>query len=765
MVSVVLGLVLIMIAQIAEAQIKNPTKWKFEAQDVGDGEADLRFIASLDEGWHVYSQFLGGEGPAPTEFVFEPSGDYERVGKVAEGANGIASYDSTFGISVKWYEKTAVFTQRVRMNTTASVVKGTVTFMVCTKQECLLPETIRFNVAVNVKEPFKRKAPLKSSQKSEQTKQKPPQQKQHPEQHDTPEPSVPEPKDQKLSAASLDVTNTAPAIITVSTDTSKTKVVRVSLSGVEDSLSASPEQSLSADRHDRRANGWIIFIEGFLYGLIALIMPCIFPMIPFTVAMFAKTSSRSTTVAYAIAYGVSLIVIYVGAGLTTAVIFGSDALNAISTNGVFNFVIFLLLLIFAASFLGAFEITLPARWTNRIDRKADKGGYLGLFFAALTLAIVSFSCTGPLIGDLLVTAAVSGSYLGPALGMLGFSLCLALVFIFFGIFPSLLKTLPKSGGWLNSIKVTMGFLELAFALKFLSNVDLAYHWNWFDREVFLVLWIIIFGLLGLYLLGKLKLAHDSIIIERLSVTRLFLAICTLAFTLYLIPGLWGAPLKVVAAFLPPQHTQDFDLYVNRTPSPQGEGRGEGNVSLSGVEGSTQRRKGGLNTQEKPERSRRHADIFHAPLGLTNTFFDYREGLAYAKQVNKPVMIDFTGHACVNCRKMEATIWPEPEVFPILKEEYVLIQLYVDDKTELPVSEQVISNYSGKQLITLGNKWSDFQASAFNTNSQPYYVLLDAEEKILTPPQGANYNAVEFAKFLQTGLDAYRNSQPILTASP
>jgi thiol:disulfide interchange protein len=475
---------------------------------------------------------------------------------------------------------------------------------------------------------------------------------------------------------------------------------------------------------------WGVFIAGFVGGLAALLMPCIFPMLPLTVSFFTKGSEKGKAFGRAALYGFFIILIYVVLGLLVTIIFGADALNSLSTNGIFNMLFFLLLVAFGISFLGAFEITLPSSWVNKMDANSDKGGIAGLFFMAGTLALVSFSCTGPIIGTLLVQAATSGALLGPAIGMFGFSFALAIPFALFALFPSALNALPKSGGWLNSVKVVLGFLELAFALKFLSNVDLAYHWEWFDREIFLVLWIVIFGLMGLYLLGKLKFAHDSEI-KYIAVPRLLMAIIVLAFTIYMIPGLWGAPLKSVSAFLPPQQTQDFDLY---TPT------------LSGGQN------GGINT--KPSSGmHKYAEIFHAPLNL-DAFFDYDEGVAYAKQVNKPVLIDFTGHACVNCRKMEANVWPDKEVYKLISEDYVLIQLYVDDKTEL-TEKDIITDSKGKTLNTIGKKWSALQASKFQANSQPFYVLLDPKtEQPLVEPQGADYEVSHYLTFLKSGLEAY-----------
>ena len=488
---------------------------------------------------------------------------------------------------------------------------------------------------------------------------------------------------------------------------------------------------IKADRQDDQKSLWGIFIAGFVGGLAALLMPCIFPMLPLTVSFFTKGSEKGKAFSRAALYGFFIILIYVVLGLLVTIIFGADALNGLSTDGIFNFLFFLLLVVFASSFFGAFEITLPSSWVNKMDANSDKGGIAGLFFMAGTLALVSFSCTGPIIGTLLVQAATNGALLGPAVGMFAFSLALAIPFALFALFPSALNSLPKSGGWLNSVKIVLGFLELAFALKFLSNVDLAYHWEWFDREIFLVLWIVIFAMMGFYLLGKLKFAHDSTL-NYISVPRLMLSIVILGFTVYMIPGLWGAPLKSISAFLPPQQTQDFDLY---TPTLIPGGGNKQSVSK---------------TSSGPHK---YAEIFHSPLNL-DAFFDYEEGLAYAKKVNKPILIDFTGHACVNCRKMEANVWPDPEVYKMISQDYILIQLYVDDKTEVD-QKDMITTPEGKVLNTIGKKWSHLQASKFQANSQPFYVLLNPEtQEPMVKPQGADYEIANYSKFLKEGLSVY-----------
>jgi thiol:disulfide interchange protein len=488
---------------------------------------------------------------------------------------------------------------------------------------------------------------------------------------------------------------------------------------------------------------WAIFIAGFLGGLAAVLMPCIYPLLPLTVSFFTKKSgSRAKGIRQSLIYGASIIVIYVALGVLISAIFGSDALNSLATNGVFNLFFFLLLIIFGISFLGAFEITLPSSLGNKLDANADKGGMAGIFFMAATLVVVSFSCTGPIIGTLLVEAASKGDRLGPAVGMLGFSLALALPFTIFALFPSALKSLPKSGGWLNTIKVVLGFLEIAFALKFLSNVDLAYHWNWFDREIFLSIWIALGALLGLYLIGKIKFSHDSPV-DHVSIPRFFSAVIVFAFVVYMIPGLWGAPLKSISAFLPPMATQDFDL----SPIPGG------NTS------------GTTTTKQSTLVKKYEANYTRISTRGLDAWYDYDQALQISKELGKPIIIDFTGFNCVNCRQMEADVWTDPRVFNHLKNDFVLLQLVVDDKAPLAPTEYFTSTYSGKKITTLGGKWSDFEASRFNANSQPYYVLLDSDGNKLVgengqviEPSPANYNVDEYLKFLESGITAYKNAQ-------
>lgn len=480
---------------------------------------------------------------------------------------------------------------------------------------------------------------------------------------------------------------------------------------------------------------WQTFIEGLLGGFLAFLMPCIFPMVPLTVSYFTKRAgSKQKGIGQAIIYGLSIIAIYVAFGLLITVLFGSAKLNELSSSGIFNILFFLLLVVFAISFFGAFEITLPSSIVNKIDQKADNSkGLGGIFFMAASLALVSFSCTGPIIGTLLVQASSKGEILAPAIGMFGFALALALPFTLSAIFPGFLNSMPKSGGWLNSVKVCLGFLELALALKFLSSADLVWHWEWFDREIFLVLWIVIFAMMGFYLLGKLKFSHDSPL-AYISVPRLLLALVSIAFALYLVPGLWGAPVKILSGIAPPMHTQDFIL---------SSGGSSGPVSQASL--------------DFPKKVK-HSEVLHPPHGF-NVFFDLEEGIEYAKLVNKPIMLDFTGHTCVNCRKMEDDIWVDETVGNLIKDKYVLIQLYVDERSiKMPANKVKYSNYLKGNTDDLGRWNQDLQATKYGANSQPYYVLADHDLNKLVEPQGAIFNAKDYATFLQSGVDNFKPKQ-------
>jgi thiol:disulfide interchange protein DsbD len=669
-----LGIVLLFFCFVAQAQfpdpnakIFDPVKWSYSSEKINDKEFDLVITAKIEKGWHLYSQFIEEGGPIPTSFKFNPSAAYKLIGKVTESPKPVTAFDKNFNMEIAWHKDQAVFKQRISLNKPATAIAGVLEFMVCDDQRCLPPAEVEFQV------------PL---------------------------------------AAGSDV---AIASERISPDSA-------SVAGqVADTASSPLASALVSNNTAPVAEGslWAIFIAGFIGGLAAFFMPCIYPMIPMTVSFFTKQSgSRAKGIRSAIIYGVSIIIIYVALGLLITLIFGASALNEAASSATFNLLFFIALIIFGISFLGAFEITLPSSLVNKMDEKSNQSGFMGLFFMAFTLALVSFSCTGPIIGTLLVDAVSKGSYLGPAIGMLGFSSALAIPFTLFAIFPSWLKEMPKSGGWLNTVKVSLGFLEIALAFKFLSNVDLAYHWGIFNRDIFLIIWIVVFGMWALYLLGKLRLSHDSEI-NFLSLPRLFFAMFILGFTIYMIPGLWGAPLKGISAWLPPQTTQDFDLYSNA--------------------GST---------VTKTETSgKKYAGLFHAPHGL-DAFYDYEQGLAYAKSVNKPILLDFTGWSCTNCRKMEASVWPDKEVLRRLREDYVLISLYVDDKTELSQEEKYKSAFSGKKVSSIGQKWSDFQASKFGTNSQPYYVTADHDGTVLVPPQAFNLDVNNYTKFLESGKVAF-----------
>ena len=671
-----LGLIFMFFAVSTQAQfpdpnakIYDPVKWSFSSEKLNENEYNLIITAKIEKGWHVYSQFIDDGGPIPTSFKFKPSKDYQLVDKVTESPKAVGAFDKNFNMQIAWHKNQVVFKQKISLLVPKTTIAGTLEFMVCNDERCLPPAELEFTIPVQ-----------SGSTQAEMT--------------------VPEADSNSsilLTDSAASTTLLPPSAVTIQSDTETSS-----------------------------GSLWAIFIAGFIGGLAAFFMPCIYPMIPLTVSFFTKKSgSRAKGIQSAIIYGLSIIVIYVALGLLITLIFGASALNEAASSATFNLLFFTILIIFGISFLGAFEITLPSSLVNKMDEKSNQNGFVGLFFMAFTLALVSFSCTGPIIGTLLVDAVSKGSYLGPAIGMLGFSSALAIPFTLFAIFPSWLKEMPKSGGWLNTVKVSLGFLEIALAFKFLSNVDLAYHWGILNRDIFLIIWIVVFGLWGLYLLGKIRLSHDSEL-NFLSLPRLFFSMFILGFTLYMVPGLWGAPLKAISAWLPPQVTQEFDLYSNRS---------------------------GSQSEPSVASGKKYAGLFHAPHGL-DAFYDYEEGLAYAKSVNKPVLIDFTGWSCTNCRKMEASVWPDKEVIRRLREDYVLISLYVDDKTELKEDEKYISSFSGKKVNTIGQKWSDFQASKFGTNSQPYYIITDHDGKIMVPPQAYNLDISNYVSFLDKGKIAF-----------
>jgi len=670
----------VMGSSAAQGQMLNPVRWTWSYKAVNDSTARLLINARIDKGWHLYSQFMkfGPDqfGPEPTVFQFTFPAGMKAVGPVKELSKVHEEAAPLFdGLVVRSFDGQALFAQEVHVRSGQGTIKGTVEYMACDDHQCLAPQE---RVMTWTLQGFA--------------------------------------KGSADSAASLAQGN---------------------LNSTEDSLQSQDSTPNSRQDHaePKESNGgmgWLaLFLAGFAGGLLALLTPCVFPMIPLTVSYFTKQSGTpGKALVKALGYGLSIVIIYVSLGLGVTLIFGSDALNDMASNLYFNLAFFVMLVVFGFSFLGAFEITLPSSWANSADRQTDRGGWTGIFFMAFTLALVSFSCTGPIIGTLLVEAAVQEALMGPAVGMLGFSLALALPFTLFAIFPKWLQQLPKSGSWMNSVKVVLGFLELAFALKFLSNVDLAYHWGLLDREIFLVLWIGLFGLLTLYLLDFIRFAHDSPI-PYLGLVRMSFALASLAFTLYLVPGLWGAPLHAVNAFLPPMATQDFVM-----GEPTQEKEAEGSV-----------------------KTRKYSDILHGPHGLS-CFFDLDEAMAYARTVNKPVMLDFTGHSCVNCRKMEATVWSKPDILQRLRDDVVLVSLYVDDKTALPASEQYRSSFSGKWIDRLGSKCSDLQATRYGTNSQPYYLILDHQGNSLVPHTAYDPDPEKFRRFLDQGINTFRQgAQP------
>lgn len=683
----------------AIAQIEKPVSWKLSSKKISNCEYELHFTGTINEHWHVYSlNSSGDDGPMPSNIFIDKSDDYEAVGKPTEG-KPIKIMDKVFDMEVSYFEKTVTFKQKIRLKSNKEIiVKGAYEYEVCTEEKCVFdpatpfefklsgtPECEKQEAKLNIGETGKADLPVIDSEAV-------------------------------AKAYQLKIINDA-ATINVKKDSA--------------SLTATiPVHEIDDSNKTKGRAWWSIFITGFLGGLAALLTPCVFPMIPMTVSFFTKRSkTRAKGFTNALIYGSAIIVLYVILGLGVTMIFGPDALNALSTNVWFNLAFFALLIIFAISFLGAFEIVLPSAFVNKIDAKSDKGGLIGIFFMAATLALVSFSCTGPIIGTLLVDAAVNGGIKGPFWGMFGFSAALALPFGLFAAFPGWLNSLPKSGGWLNSVKVVLGFLELALALKFASNADLVVQAGILTRELFIALWIVIFGLMGIYLMGWIKFSHDSPL-HHLSVTRLFFAIFTFTFTIYLIPGLWGAPLKLISGFPPP------DFY---SESPNGFG-GSKNIMTSNLNSKTDHKKE------------------HCPNELP-CFHDYDEALAYAKKVGKPLMLDFTGWACVNCRKMESQVWPDPEVDKRLRNEVVLVSLYVDDKNELPADQQVVKKLGDREFTikTIGNKWSYMQANVYQTNSQPQYIMIDHNEKMLTS-KTAHYDPdiKKYINWLDEGISEFKN---------
>lgn len=691
-----------------QAQIYDPVSWKFSVEDVKGDEATLVLTATIQNGWYLYSQFIEEGGPIPTSFSFEKSDAYSLIGSVSESPKAVPAFDAVFSMQIAKHKNKVDFKQKVKLKQAKVTVKGMLEFMTCDDRNCLPPEEVPFSINVDASSSFASANQKKDINEINTIKEE-------------------SPVEITLPALGPNGTPDTLSLLTVTTPSDSTDALNVASS---DSLISNAEAAGELENEGSPNSLWGIFIAGLIGGFAAFLMPCIYPMVPLTTSFFTKQGgSRGKGLRMAFLYGISIIVIYVALGILITLAFGASALNQMASSALFNLAFFIIIIIFAISFLGAFEITLPARFVNKIDQQSDRGGLIGIFFMAFTLALVSFSCTGPIIGYLLVEAVSEGALLGPAIGMLGFSIALALPFIVFAAFPAFLKEMPKSGGWLNTVKVSLGFLELALAFKFLSNVDLAYHWGILDREIFLAIWIVIFAVFGIYLLGKLKLSpSDEISI--ISLPRLFFAMLILTFTMYMVPGMWGAPLKGISAWLPPQPTQDFDLSrlsYGSLSSPQ---------------------------EDKSISNRKYAGLFEAPHGL-EAFYDYQEGLDYARKVNKPALIDFTGWSCVNCRKMEATVWADSEVLRRLRQDYVIISLYVDDRTALDESEQYTSSFSGKKINTIGKKWSDLQSSVFKTNSQPYYVIMNSDGDRLVPAQAYDLDIQNYINFLDNGLKAFK----------
>ncbi|MBD3590057.1 cytochrome c biogenesis protein CcdA [Bacteroides sp. GM023] len=676
-------LLLSFVVYALQAQIKDPVKFKTELKSLSDTEAEIIFTATIDQGWHVYSTELGDGGPISATFNVDKKSGIEPVGKLKPVGKEVATFDKLFEMKVRYFENTAKFVQKVKFTGGAYAIEGYLEYGACDDESCLPPTEVPFKYTGEAKAGNTAAAVAKEdkAEKKEET--------------------APAPAEVKDSAAMMELVPATP--VDAATD------VQSAVSSSELWKPVISDLQALGEEHGQEDMSWIyIFITGFLGGLIALFTPCVWPIIPMTVSFFLKRSKdKKKGIRDAWTYGASIVVIYVVLGLAITLIFGASALNALSTNAIFNILFFLMLVIFAASFFGAFEIRLPSKWGNAVDSKAESTtGLLSIFLMAFTLSLVSFSCTGPIIGFLLVQVSTTGSVVAPAIGMLGFAIALALPFTLFALFPSWLKSMPKSGGWMNVIKVTLGFLELAFALKFLSVADLAYGWRLLDRETFLALWIVIFALLGLYLLGKIKFLHDDDN-NKVGVTRFFMALISLAFAVYMVPGLWGAPLKAVSAFAPPMQTQDFNLYKN--------------------------------------------DV-HAK------FDDYDLGMEYARLNGKPVMLDFTGYGCVNCRKMEAAVWTDPKVSDLINNDYVLITLYVDNKTPLTENVKIVENGTERTLRTVGDKWSYLQRVKFGANAQPFYVLLDNQGKPLNKSYAYNEDIPKYIEFLQTGLENYKKGK-------
>lgn len=714
-----LGIVLLSHLSLS-AQIETPVTWKSKLVQLDKANAEIQLIATIEEHWHLYSQKTPEGGPLPLIFEFQPSENYERIGEVTE-PKPKEEWDEVFKITNLYFEGTVIFKQKIKiLQDKGFNIDLNADYQACIDGRCV-PGNNDLTISVNggsgqkATEPIKTEPKVKSFQVSEMKSES--------------AETVPAQGNNPVSAAgSVDSLH---ATQTVAADTSKTGTPTL--------------VNMDDDSTEGKSLWWFFFIS-FLAGLAAILTPCVFPMIPMTVTFFMKDKEhKAKGQVQAIVYGFSIIAIYTFIGSILAVVAGPEFANFLSTHWIPNVLFFLIFLFFAASFLGMFEIVLPSSLVNKSDAKADKGGIVGAIFMAVTLVLVSFSCTGPIVGAILVESA-GGAILKPIVGMFGFSLAFALPFTLFAFFPSWLSSLPKSGGWLNSVKVVLGFIELALGLKFLSVADQTYHWGLLDRDIYIAFWVVIFTLMGLYLLGKLKFAHDSPL-PHIKVPRLILAIITFTFVVYLIPGMFGAPLKALSGYLPPAATHDFDIddkIIESSFSIQDQLQ-SGNVSTANQ-----------SSDAAPCEAPNYADQLHLPHGLKG-FFDYNQALACAKAQNKPLFIDFTGHGCVNCREMEANVWSDPEVLKRLKNEFIVVALYVDDKKiQLPEEEWITSSFDGKLKKTLGKKNADMQITRYNVNAQPYYVLLDKNEQVLVKPRGYNLNVQEFIQFLDHGINEFKN---------
>lgn len=659
----------VILSSMAWSQILEPVKWSMASEKISDTEAVITFTAEIENHWHLYSQDIPMAPPATTFFFEGDTSKYELIGEVTE-SESIEEFDPNFDMVLKYFSDEAVFEQKIKLLTDGPVtVKGFLNYMCCDDKRCLPPEDVEFEFPFN---------------------------------------------GATSTTAATEVLNAGEYQATTEIIKDKTILEEMKMEEL------------------KYSSIWDLFFLAFIMGLIAILTPCVFPMIPMTVSFFMhEGESKAKGKFQAIIFGISIVLIYTVIGTVIALTLGVNFANWLSTHWIPNVLFFLIFVIFAASFFGMFEITLPSWMINRSDKNAERGGIAGPFFMAFTLVLVSFSCTGPLVGTILVEAA-TGAWLEPIIGMLGFSLAFALPFALFAFFPAWLAKMPKSGGWLNSVKVVLGFLELALGLKFLSIADQTYHWGLLDREVYLAIWIVIFVLMGFYLLGKIKFAHDSDV-KYISVPRLTLVIITFSFVVYLIPGMFGAPLKFLSGYMPPSQTHDFDINAIVRE----------NVKLMAPEDDT---------PATCEQAKYH-EFLHLPHGLEG-YFDYNQALSCAKRLNKPIFIDFTGHGCVNCREMEANVWSDPKVLKRLQEKFVVVALYVDDKTEVPENEWVISSADGKLKKTVGKIYADLQIHNFNINAQPYYVLLGHDGEILAKPRAYDLDVDEFVKFLDEGVNNF-----------